>query len=120
MVARFNGNFSSTIIFCYSPANVSDETGPIAFYKDLSSLVRSIPKRYVLIGGDMNAQIGKNVNNKFRLHDSSNRNGVHLTDFTPGNKLTCLNTKFQKRKGKLWTYIYANNAKSQIDYNLLS
>ena len=32
------------------------------------------------------------------------------------NGLTCLNTKFQKRKGKLWTYTYANNTKAQIDY----
>ena len=25
------------------------------------------------------------------------------------------NTNFQKRKGKLWTYTYVNNAKEQID-----
>ena len=27
-----------------------------------------------------------------------------------------LNTKYQKREGKLWTYTYANNSKAQIDY----
>ena len=32
------------------------------------------------------------------------------------NRLTCLNTNFQKREGKLWTYNYANNNKAQIDY----
>ena len=32
------------------------------------------------------------------------------------NWLTCLNTNYQKREGKLWTYIYANNSKAQIDY----
>ena len=31
------------------------------------------------------------------------------------NRLTCLNTNYQKRKGKLWTYTYANNCKAQID-----
>ena len=36
------------------------------------------------------------------------------------NRLTCLNTKFQKRKGKLWTYTYANNTKAQIDYVFLN
>ena len=45
----------------------------------------------------------------------SSRNGEHLTDFTLENRLTCLNTKFQKREGKLWTYTYANNTKAQID-----
>ena len=32
------------------------------------------------------------------------------------NRLTCLNTNFQKREGKLWTYTYANNSKALIDY----
>ena len=59
------------------------------------------------LGWDMNVQTGKNVH-KFILHNSSNRNGEYLTDFSLENRLTCLNTKFPKRKGKLWTYTYAN------------
>ena len=56
MVATFNGNPRTTIISCYSPTNVSEETELIAFYDELSSLVRNIPKYNVLvIGGDMNA-----------------------------------------------------------------
>ena len=115
MVAIFNGNPSATII-CYNPTNVGEETDLITFYDELSSLVCSILKHNVLIiGRNMNAQIGKNVNHKFSLHNSSNRNGQHLTDFTLENRLTCLNTNFQKRVGKLWTYTYANNTKAQID-----
>ena len=64
----------------------------------------------------MNAQIGKNRNNKYSLHNTSNRNGQHLIDFMIENRLTCLNTNFQKSEGKLWTYAYANNSKAQIDY----
>ena len=64
----------------------------------------------------MNAQIGKNRNNKYSLHNTSNRNGQHLTDFMIENRLTFHNTTFQKREGKLWTYTYANNNKAQIDY----
>ena len=48
--------------------------------------------------------------------NTSNRNGQHLTDFMIENRLTCLNTNYQKRAGKLWTYTYANNSKAQIDY----
>ena len=60
MIATFNDNPSVIIIFCYSPTNVSEETDLIAFYNELSLLVRSIQKHNVLvIGGDMNAQIGK-------------------------------------------------------------
>ena len=72
------------------------------------------------LGGDMNAQIGKNGNNKYSLHNTSNRNGQHLTDFMIENRLACLNTNYQKREGKLWTYTYANNTKAQIDYVLMN
>ena len=108
IVATFNGNPSAT--------NVSEETDLIAFYDELSSLVHSFLKHNVLIGGDMKAQIGKNINYKFCLYNASNRNGQHLIDFTLENRLTCLNTNFQKREGKLWTYSHANNTKAQIDY----
>ncbi len=76
LVATVNGNPRATIISCYSPTNVSEETELVTFYDELYSLVRSIPKHNVLvIGGDMNAQIGKNINNKYSLHNTSNRNG---------------------------------------------
>ena len=120
IAATFNGNPSATII-CYSPTNVSEETELVAFYDELSSLVRSIPKYNVLvIGGDMNAQIGKNGNNKYSLDNTSNRNGQHLTDFMIENRLACLNTNYQKREGKLLIYTYANNSKAQIDYVLIN
>ena len=121
MAATFNGNPKATIISCYSPTNVSEENEIVTFYEDLSSLVRSIPKHNLLvIGGDMNAQIGKKRNNKYSLHNASNRNGLHLIDFMIENRLTCLNTNFQKREGKLWTYTYANKSKAQIDYVLIN
>ena len=111
MAAMFNGNPRATIISCYSPTNVSEETELVTFYNEISTLVRSILKYNMLvIGGDMNAQIGKNGNN------TSNRNGQHLTDFKKENRLTCLNTNYQKREGKLWIYTFANNSKAQIDY----
>ena len=83
--------------------------------------MRSIPKHNMLvIGGDLNAQIGKNGNNKYSLHNTANRYGQHLTDFMIENRLACLNTNYQKREGKLWTYTYANNTKAQIDYVLIN
>ena len=58
MAAMFNGNPRATIIFFYSPTNVSEETELVAFYDEQSSLVRSIPKHNMLvICGDKNAQI---------------------------------------------------------------
>ena len=71
MVATFNGKPKTIIISCYNPTNVNEETELIAFYDELYSLVRSILKDNVpVIGGDMNAQITKNINHKFSLHNS--------------------------------------------------
>ena len=73
MAATFNGNPRATIIPCNNPTNVSEETELVTFYDELSSLVRSIPKHNMFfIGGDMNAKIGKNGNNKYSLHNTSN------------------------------------------------
>ena len=121
MAGMFNSNPNTTIISCYNPTNASNETDLYTFNNKLSSLICSIPKHKALIvSEDMNAQIGKNVNNKYSLHNLSNRNGEYLTYFTVENGLTCLNTKFQKMKGKLWTFTFANNAKAQIGYILLN
>ena len=76
MVAIFNGNPSTPIISCYSTTNATEENDLVTFNNELSYLVCTIPKHNVLIiGGDMNAQIGKKENNKFSLHNLSNRNG---------------------------------------------
>ena len=64
----------------------------------------------------MNVQIWKNENNKYSLHTTSNRNGQHLPDFMIENRLICLNTNYQKKEGKLWTYTYANKNKAQTGY----
>ena len=97
MAATFNGNPRATIISCYSTTNISEETELLAFYDELSSLVRSIPKHSLLvIGGNMNVQIGKNGNNKYSLHNTSNRYGQHVTDFMIENRLTCFNTNYKK------------------------
>ena len=68
----------------------------------------------------MNAQTNKDENNKFCLHNSSNRNREYPTDISLENRLTSLNTKSPKGEGKLWTYINPNNTKAKIDDILIN
>ena len=65
----------------------------------------------------MNAQIGKNVNHKFSICNTSNRNGQHLTDFTRENRLTCLNTNFQIREGKLFKGVSEDTSTNSFPSN---
>ena len=121
LVATFNGNPEPTVITCYSPTNITEEQEVIAFYDDLSSLVRSIPKHNVLIiAGDLNAQVGHSQQHKFTFHDTSNRNGEYLEHFLIENGLLSINTRFQKRRGKLWTFKYPNGQKGQLDYMMIN
>ena len=115
MYVIFHSNPCTTIISCCSLTNDGDETDITTFYDGISSLIRHIPKYTILIiGGDMNVQISKDENNKFGLLKLPYRNGKYRTNFLHENNLSYLNTKFQKREGKLWTYIYQNTAKHRL------
>ena len=63
----------------------------------------------------MNAKIGQSEEHKFAYHQETNRNGQYFMNV---NGLVCLNTKFQKKQGKLWTHSYPNGAKAQLDYRV--
>ena len=111
----------TSIISCYSPTNSSDQEDVEKFYQSLNSLVRLVPNHnFLIIGGDLNAQTGRSDTHKFAYHASSNRNGVLLEDFIEENNLAYLNTKFQKKSSKLWTFTYANGARAQLDHIIIN
>ena len=117
IITTFYGNPNTTVISCYSPTNVSKEPNVIQFYDELSSLSHNVPKHNVLVvGGDMNAHVSLCEEHRRSYHDTTNRNGEYMTNFASENGLVCLNTRFMKRKGKLWTYTHPNGAKAQLDY----
>ena len=111
MCVRFNGNLYTTIISGFSLTNANDELNITTLYDGLSSFVRHIHKHNILIiDGDINAHMGKEENHKFCSYNLPNRKSECVTDFSLENSLSCLKARFQKSKGKLWTYAYPNNA----------
>ena len=119
IIAHFNGNPATTVIVHYSPTEGSDSAEN--HYNNLSNAIKSIPKHNVLIVvGDCNAHIGTE-DALFTFHDDTNTNGKLLLDLVEENNLVITNTSFQKRQGKLWTYLSdMNGSKSQIDYILIN
>ena len=79
MVATFNDNHSTTIISCYRPTNVSEETNLIIFFNELVSLVCS--SRNTTFSSLVGLECPNLVNKKLSLRNMSNGNGEHLTDF---------------------------------------
>ena len=121
IVATFNGNPAITVISCYSPTNVASKEDKDTFYAELTELTKSIPKHNViLIGGDMNARIGKKDAKGSVYNRATNENGQHLLDYIQECNLKALNTAFTKRAGKLWTHTLPNGKRSQIDYIMIN
>ena len=95
MCAVFNGQPGIKNVSYYNPSNASDERDIHIFYNELSSLVLHIPKYNVLItSGDVGDP-------KFCLHNTPNKNGKYLAEFSRDNKRACLNTKFRKKERKI-------------------
>ena len=63
--ATVNGHPWTVFVSFYCPNNTNDETDITNFYNEISYLIRHISKHKVLIiGGNMNANIGKDGKNK--------------------------------------------------------
>lgn len=119
IIAHFNGNPTTTVIVHYSPTEGSVTAED--HYNNLANAINSIPKHNVLlVVGDFNAHIGKD-DAAHTYHENTNSNGKLLLDLAEENNLIITNTTFQKRSGKLWTYLSdMNGNKSQIDYILIN
>ena len=118
-IAQFNGNPVVTIIVHYSPVEGSNEAEE--HYENLSTAISEVPKHnLLLIVGDYNAHLGKDAG-KYTFHDKSNENGNLMKDFVQANDLIVTNSYFQKKQGKLWSFISdMSGQKSQIDFILIN
>ena len=74
----------------------------------------------LLVIGDCNAHLGPE-DALHAFHDKSNNNGKLLLDYSIETNLTIANIRFQKKRGKLFTFMSEmNNRKSQINYTLIN
>ena len=114
-----NGNPAATIIVHYAPVEVDEDA--IDHYEQLSDITHTIPKHNVLLViSDCNAHLGPE-DALYTFHDKTNDNGKLLLDYAIEVNLIIANTRFQKKRGKLFTFMSEmNNRKSQIDYILIN
>ena len=120
LMAEFAGNPVTTVLVVYSPTNVAPPEEVEKFYEDLDTAIRDIPAHnFLAILGDFNARLGPE-DAPYPFHDSTNRNGTHLTALLMEHQLLAANTMFQKRTGKRWTFRdRASGTVRQLDYILV-
>ena len=119
LVSNFAGSPATTVIVHYAPVEGSDSAEE--HYHNLADVINSVPKHNLLIVmGDFNAHIGTE-DALFTYHETTNTNGQLMLDLAAETNLVITNTRFQKKRGKLWTYISdMSGTKTQIDYILVN
>ena len=123
---RFQGKpFNITVIQVYAPSSNAEEAEVEWFCEELQDLLELTPQKDALfIIGDCNAKVGSQetpgVKRKFGL-GAQNEAGQRLIEFSQENTLVNVNTLFQKRKRKLYTWTSPDGQyRNQIDYILCS
>ena len=118
VVANFAGNPATTVIATYSPTEGASILDKENYYDELSAAISQIPAHNVLlIVGDLNAHVSPNGKWDSLHQGKANGNGKLLEDLLLEHKLEITNIRFQKRRGKLWTYVSdMNRSKTQIDF----
>ena len=118
LVANFAGNPVTTVIVTYSPTEGAHLIDAESYYENLSEAIDQIPAHNcLLVIGDLNAHVSPSGCWTSFHQGPANRNGRMLEDLLLERQLEITNLRFQKRKGKLWTYLSdMNQIKSQIDF----
>ncbi|XP_008480910.1 craniofacial development protein 2-like [Diaphorina citri] len=120
------GNSKTVFISCYAPTNVQEDNVKEAFYEDLRSMIRNIPKTYgIIIAGDLNARVGTDYNQwkgVIGRHGlgSTNNNGLRLLELCALEELTIINTCFQLKNKYKGTWKHPRSKKwHMIDHILV-
>ncbi|KAI5726708.1 hypothetical protein M8J76_007273 [Diaphorina citri] len=120
------GNSKTVFISCYAPTDVQVDNVKEAFYEDLRSMIRNIPKTYgIIIAGDLNARVGTDYNQwkgVIGRHGlgSTNNNGLRLLELCALEELTIINTCFQLKNKYKGTWKHPRSKKwHMIDHILV-
>ena len=118
ITAHFRRNPAISAIVHYSPTEGSDTAEE--HYNNLVTSVSAVSKHNVLLVlADCNAHLGEEAV-KHTYHKRTNSDSEHI-DLASETNLIMTNTAFQKRKGKLSTFLSdMTGSKSQIDYILIN
>uniref|UniRef100_A0A0N5BFQ1 Endo/exonuclease/phosphatase domain-containing protein n=1 Tax=Strongyloides papillosus TaxID=174720 RepID=A0A0N5BFQ1_STREA len=98
------------LICTYAPNETCQEKDRKDFYHALQSNfdILKLKTDFVIIGGDFNATLGRevveNVKGKYSFNEETNENGSALIEYAIKNKLVIVDSFFPKRPGKQWTW----------------
>ena len=81
--------------------------------------MKQFAKDNMVIGGAMNAQMGKD-HSIMTFHQDTDRNVRHLINMLMECELICTSTKFREWPGKFWIFSNLSNRKAKSDHILIN
>jgi len=111
------------IVNAYAPTSDASIESREEFYEDVTAAVRSSRAFYKFIVGDFNARVGKREEGETLVgphgYQFRNDQGNRLIEFCVAERLTHMNSHFQKKDDRKWTWKAPNGATlAEIDHIL--
>lgn len=117
-------NFKLAIIQVYAPTESADKNKVEEFYKTIDNALTQAGNRKTIVMGDFNAKIGVPAPEEYLImrkygHGIRNTPGERMVEFAYENKLSIMNTFFNKKPKNRWTWRSPDGkTKNELDYIL--
>lgn len=121
LVLRITKKYSLKIIQVYAPTSAHSDDEVETMYEDISRAMHSFKTHITIVMGDFNARLGKRSEGELRVgpfgFGNRNHRGNLLAGFMEKEELFMMNSFFQKRNHRKWTWMSPNSAiKNEIDF----
>ncbi|EYC21713.1 hypothetical protein Y032_0018g3494 [Ancylostoma ceylanicum] len=119
---RIGKSSTMKVVAVYAPTSAASDDEIEEFYEELHRHLRQ-KSTYTLVLGDFNAKLGSGHSEDTFIgkfgYGARNERGQRLADFAECTKLYVMNTFFQKRPGRRWTWRAPNDrTRNEIDFVL--
>ncbi|CAG5020946.1 unnamed protein product [Parnassius apollo] len=121
LILRITKRYSLKVMQVYKPTSAHPNEEVEEMYDDISRAMHSSKTHYTVFMGDFNAKLGTREGGELKLGKfgvgQRNRRGQQLADFMEKEGLFMMNSFFQKRPHRKWTWSSPDGStKNEIDF----
>ena len=121
LVLRITDRYQLKIVQVYAPTTSHSGEETDNFYNTIDKILEK-QTHYTIVMGDFNAEVGGQTNTSERATGcfglgQRNERGDTLVEWATSNNFKIMNTQFQKKEGRRWTWRSPDgHTKNEIDY----
>lgn len=120
VILKLNEKYSVKNVQVYAPTSSHSDEEVESFYEDVHTAIDRNQTHFLVVMGDFNAKVGRRVDQETSVgqHGIGTRNerGQMLVDFAESRSLYILNTLFEKKENRKWTWKSPSGTKNEIDF----